>query len=214
MLISEVTNRRPTRLRMGIAKLLAAAQQMSDWRDWYVRHQHLIEELFGEDAALFRSLLSATSQASNVSSNVGLALKAYQQFKRGEQFTGYLPAVIANLNRIRAAQQLSGAKISEFGGAMHDDANRIAVDRHIGELFYGTTKLSRAQIEKAKQTILKIAQKLNWPPREVQATLWAYNLVRRGEVPISYMDRLLVLSDRIRHIRQALRQIDGRSDAA
>ena len=137
MKISEVARparaQLPTRLRMGFERLMAAAQEMTDWRNWYIEHETLIEELFGTDAKLFRALLAATSQLSSVTTNVPLALKAYQQLKRGEPFTGYMPQVINNLERIRNDQALSGLKISQFGGAMDNSiTDNIAVDQHIG----------------------------------------------------------------------------------
>lgn len=190
---------------------------MSDWRDWYVRHEPLIDELFGNDAPLFRKLLAATSQRTNVSSNVGLALKAYQQYKRGEPFTGYLPPVAMNLERIRQDQDMAGRKIGDFSGALDNQGDKIAVDQHIGELFFGDRRPSRAQVAKAKETIILIAQKLGWPPREVQASLWAYNQLVRGTHPqkiTSYHHSLTNLRDQIMQIRQALATINQERVAA
>lgn len=219
MLIFEVVRqRKTTTLRHGIETLLAAAQQMSDWRDWYVRHEPLIAELFGEDAGLFRSLLAATSQRTKVPVNVALALKAYQQFKRGEPFTGYLPQVTGNLERLRQRQQMVGQKVVDFAAAMDQAGDRIAVDHHITELLFGNRRPSREQIIKAKETINLIANRLGWQPREVQATLWAYNQVIRGGRRktniFSYEHVLNKLRDQISQVRQALGQISQEKYAA
>lgn len=201
------------RLRMGFDKLLAAAQEAQDWKDWYRRHEPLIHEMFGDEAVLFKALLAATSQRAVTHTNVGLALKAYKQLKGGLPFTGYLPSVIANLDRIRANEVLVGRKIGEFGGAMDDTGggDNIAVDQHIGELMFGTPRPTAAQVRKAKEVIFKIAQKLGWQPREVQASLWAYNQLVRGEKPRfgigSYAAILEKKREEIRLIRQAFMAI-------
>lgn len=216
MKIVEVV-RRPPRLRRGIDTLMAAAQQSSDFRDWYRKHEPIIDELFGEDAKLFKAILSATSQAASVLANVGLALKAYKQFKAGQPFEGYLPGVVNNLDRIRGEQTLFGPKIASFGGAMDDQAGEVAVDRHIGELLFGTVKPSPAMIVKAKQVITQIAQKLGWEPREVQASLWAYNQMRRGGTPETVLNYHTVLNNKrqeIQLIRQAYQQIEQQPIAA
>lgn len=216
MRIDEVVRRQP-RLRMGIDRLMAAAQQSSDFRDWYRRHEPLIDQLFGEDAKLFKSILAATSQASSVLSNVGLALKAYKQLKNGQPFTGYLPGVINNLERIRGEQALFGPKIEAFGGAMHSQADQIAVDRHIGELLFGRPKPSPAMIRRAKEVINQIAQSLGWEPREVQASLWAYNQMRRGGTPETVLNYHTVLNNKqqeIAMIRQAYQAIEGQQPVA
>lgn len=208
MLISEVV--RSTRLRMGIERLMQAAQEMSEWKDWYQRHEPLIEELFGDDAKLFKALLAATSQRASIYTNVPLALKAYQQIKRGEPFVGFMPQVVMNLERLRGEQALFGRKISQFGGAMDNQANQVAVDQHIGELFFGTRKPGPTQVRKAKQVITQIAQKLGWQPREVQAALWAYNKSVRSEEPETVYTYHTVLNNRreeINLIRQALAAI-------
>jgi len=216
MRIQEVVRRQP-RLRMGFDRLMTAAQESADFRDWYRRHEPLIDELFGEDAKLFKSILAATSQAASVLANVGLALKAYKQLKDGQPFTGYLPGVINNLDRIRGEQALFGPKIEAFGGAMQSQVDQVAVDRHIGELLFGRPKPSPAMIRKAKQVIAQIAQQLGWEPREVQASLWAYNQMRRGGTPETVMNYHTVLNNKaqeIQLIRQAYQNIEQQPQVA
>lgn len=210
MNIEEVTGRQP-RLRRGIDRLMAAAQDTSEFKDWYRQHEPIIDELFGQDAKCFKAILAATSQAASVQANVGLALKAYKQLKDGQPFTGYLPGVINNLDRIRGEQALFGPKISEFGGAMNSQIDQVAVDRHIGELLFGRTKPSPAMIVKAKQVITQIAQRLGWEPREVQASLWAYNQIQRGGAPETILNYHTVLNNKrteIQLIRQAYQAIE------
>lgn len=180
-------------INQTVDELMDAAGTQSNWKDWYKQHEAALDRLFGNDSALFQKILSATSQAASVKANVGLALKAYDQYLSGAEFTGYLPAVIGNLNRIRADEALSGLKISQYGEANEGNVDAIAVDRHIAMLFFDTKSPSPKQVEIAKQRIREVAERLGWEPRQVQAALWAFNQVRLGADPnqvVSY-DRVL-----------------------
>lgn len=202
----------PTRLKMGIDRLVTAAETMSSWRDWYDRHKSVVARIFGDDAGLFQELLSATSQATGVKGNVTLALKAYDQLKRGEPFTGFLPSVIPNLERVRAQQELQGRKISAYGQANTGDSEAVAVDRHIGMLMFGTRSPTPRQITKAQATIRAVADRLGWRPREVQAALWAFNQVRMGTSPAevqSYDTILEARADEIAALRSAFADAGG-----
>jgi hypothetical protein len=181
------------RVRRTINQLVADAESQATWRTWYQRHEQTLVELFGDDADLFQKLLSATSQATGVKGNVSLALKAYKQLMDGEAFTGYLPAVIKNLERIRSEQPLAGAKISQYGKANEGDVEAIAVDRHIAMLFFSVKSPTARMISVAKDRIRTVAARLGWQPREVQAALWAFNQVRMGIDParVESYDKIL-----------------------
>jgi hypothetical protein len=200
---------RSGRIRRTIDELVAAAESQKNWRTWYQRHEQTIVDMFGEDADLFQKLLSATSQATGVKGNVTLALKAYDQLFSGEEFTGYLPAVIKNLERIRADENLAGAKISQYGKANEGDTSAIAVDRHIAMLFFNTKTPNPKQIASAKKRITEIAKRLEWEPRQVQAALWAFNQVRLGTDPDKVESYDKILESRIAVV-SALRAKLGR----
>ncbi len=202
------------RIRRTIDELVSAAQSQAHWRDWYARHENVLSDLFGNDAALFQRMLSATSQANTVKGNVTLALKAYAQFLDGQPFTGYLPAVTKNLDRIRADEELQGAKISQYGKANEGDESAIAVDRHISILLFNSAKPNAAQIKAAKARIRTVADRLGWAPRELQAALWAFNQTRLGTNPdeVQSYDRLLeARADFIRELRAEYGRGEGGS---
>lgn len=180
--------RRPevAKLRTSIAALEQMAREQASWRDWYARFDADLRSYFAEDAELFKRLLGATSQAAAVKSNVGLALKAYEQLKNGKPFVGYMPAVIGNLERIRADEEVRGPKISAYSSATSGGEDAVAVDRHIARLLFRTDKPSGAHIAKATRIIRMLAARLGWAPREVQASLWAANIYRQGQTPQSY----------------------------
>ena len=201
----------------SVRQLLEDAKTASSWRDWYQRYEQQLEDLFGADAALFRQLLSATSQASGVAPNVTLALKAYEQLLTNKPFVGYLPAVIKNLERIKAEQSLSGQKISQYGKANEtskDAGEGVAIDRHVARLMFGVDRPSKAMVQKATRTIQGIARILGWQPREVQAALWAFNQIKEGVDPTnvkSYDFYLAKKQDDIRALRASISRGEGRS---
>lgn len=180
----------PLRLRRPFAALEAMAKENVSWRDWYSTFQSELDRLFGPDAELFQRLLAVTSQNTSVNGNVTLALKSYVQFKNGQNFTGYLPAVSMNLEAVRNEEQVGGRKIGNFSRATAGEQTAITVDRHIAQLFFGVTIPTRAQYEKAEQIIRELAKKLDWTPAQVQAALWAANIRRNGKEPQTYDDYL------------------------
>jgi len=205
------------RIQRTLKELVAYAVSQSSWKTWYQRHEDTLINVFGDDADLFQKILSATSQATGVKGNVTLALKAYDQLLSGQEFTGYLPAVIHNLNRIRNDEKLRGAKISQYGEANEGNVDAIAVDRHIAMLFFNTKTPNRAQILAAKKRINQIAIELGWEPRQVQAALWAYNQVRLGTDPekVQSYDKILeARRDTINALRSKHGRGEGRGDGA
>jgi hypothetical protein len=170
---------------ISFAEMIEKADSQSEWKNWYERHEGVLVELFGDEADLFQQILSATSQATGVAGNVTLAIKAYKQLKAGEPFAGYMPAVAGNLKRIRDGVEIQGNKIGEYGRANADNKDAVAVDRHIAELLFGTQNPSTRQVEKGKFALRSVARRMGWEPRQVQASLWAYNQVRKGVSPSS-----------------------------
>lgn len=201
-----------TRVRYTVQQLADAAKSQESWKTWYARHEETLLQQFGEDADLFQKILSATSQATGVKGNVTLALKAYEQLHNDEPFTGYLPAVIKNLERIRNDEKLSGRKISQYGEANEGNTDAIAVDRHIAMLFFDTKSPTAGQVESAKARIRNVAKKLGWEPRQVQAALWAYNQVRLGADPEKVESYDKILEARSEYV-QTLRAKLGRGEA-
>jgi hypothetical protein len=188
---------RKNSLRVLITKkaLTDAALNQMSWKDWYSEHQATLDEFFGDYAELFQKILSVTSQASSVKANVGLALKAFGQLMRNEEFDGklrgedkggYLPAVISNLNAIKNNLAAKGRKISNYTSANEGDQSRVVVDRHIARLLFGVDTPSKSQYDKAEKLLTNIANEIGWSPSQVQAALWAHSIVQSGKTPESY----------------------------
>jgi len=171
------------------------AVTQESWKDWYREHQDTLDDFFGEYAGLFQEILAVTSQASSVKANVGLALKAFGQLMRNEEFdgklrgledSGYLPAVISNLNAIKNKSAVGGRKISNYKSANEGDTSKVVVDRHISRMLFGVDTPSAKQYAKAEKVLTKIANELGWEPSQVQAALWAQSIVMSGKKPESY----------------------------
>ena len=194
-----------------VEQLTDAARTMSSWRTWYDRHDAVLRDVFGSDADLFQKILSVTSQAASVPANVGLAIKAYVQLLGGIPFTGYLKAVVGNLERVRDDLQVQGAKISQYDAANKGDTDAIAVDRHIAMLFFDTKTPNAAQIQAAKTRIRDIAADLGWEPRQVQAALWAYNQTLLG-TRIEDVQSYDAIIERNRTLLDGLRTFLGRRE--
>ena len=174
------------RVRMTREALTDAALSQASWKDWYSEHQETLDDFFGDMAPLFQNILAITSQAASVKANVGLALKAFGQLMRGEEFTGYLPAVAGNLGKLRDAAGPSGQKIQAYKAANEGDASSVVVDRHIARLLFGVDTPTPKQFAKAAKVLTQIAEKIGWTPAQVQAALWAHSIVQSGKQPESY----------------------------
>jgi hypothetical protein len=183
------------RVLMTRKALTDAALQQESWRDWYEEHQAVLDDFFGEYAPLFQDILSITSQAASVKANVGLALKAFGLYVRGESFDarergeekpGFLPAVIMNLNRLREDKQIQGQKIKAYKASNEGAVDQAVIDRHITRLLFGVDTPSAKQFAKAQRVLSEIADDIGWTPRQVQAALWAHSIYKSGKTPESY----------------------------
>lgn len=190
------------RVKMTRQALTAAALDQASWKDWYEEHQAVLDDFFGDHAQLFQDILSITSQAASVKANVGLALRAFGLYHRGEPFDGklrgledstFLPAVIMNLERLREQEQLNGQKIRAYKASNDGKVDQAIIDRHISQLIFGVKSPSKAQFAKAQKILSEIANEIGWTPRQVQAALWAHSIYKSGKTPESYGDYLTKL---------------------
>ena len=220
----KASKRNSLRVKLSREALTDLALSQEKWKDWYKEHQDTLDAFFGSDAGLFQKILAITSQAASVKANVGLALKAFAQFKqgldfdgktRGEESSGYLPAVIGNLNALRAETQIQGRKIGAYTSANEGKTDSVVVDRHIARMLFGVDTPSAAQYAKASKVLTEIANELGWEPRQVQAALWAASIVKSGKEPQSYGQYLRTLhsrgtlKERIGHVVERSSEVHG-----
>lgn len=134
---------------------------------WYDRERHELARDFGTWTRPFLAIAAATSANASVSANASLALKAFRQYARGEPFTGYLDAVIDNLNRIREGNYvLKGPKIRAFALALLGDRHAVVVDRWMYRAYETESR------EAVVQNLRADAAKAGLYPRDFQAAVW------------------------------------------
>jgi len=162
-------------LRKTLKQMVADAESMKDWRDWYEKHRPLLEEFFGEDSAIFSRFIAATSPRTKVDSeNVKRALDAYEEWKLGLQNQSTFGSHRGNIERVRRGEPLSGVKVSQFDQAMRGDPNAVAIDVWMGRYLFGEDNPSDAQKQVGIKVVSEVSKKLggDWTPLRVQAALW------------------------------------------
>lgn len=158
-------------------KLLGMIKANAADATWYDQTGTELQALFGQDAELVAKFLAATSNNATVSANASLALKALKQHKAGEPFTGYLPTVIDNLNRVvkgEAIGELNGRKVDNFVKALMGDPDAVVVDRWIMRAFgfNSGTAPTDLQYDFMENAIRQMAQAQGVTPRQAQAAIW------------------------------------------
>ncbi len=112
-----------------------------------------------------------TSVNASVKVNVTLALKAYEQYKAGQPFTGYLRPVIANLERIKQGRPVTGRKISAFHEALLGNQYAVVIDRWMMRA-YGYDQLTVNAYRAIQAAIFRESEEAGMFPAEYQAKLW------------------------------------------
>jgi DNA topoisomerase-1 len=144
---------------------------------WYEGSKKELQEIFGDDADLMIDFLAACSTGSDVTSNVALALKAYRQYKTGEEFKGYLPTVIVQLKAAVAGKPFGGPKIENFTAALKGDTGGVAVDRWVARAFNlleeGQKRPTKRAFDFIKQWVTEEAKACGLTPRQFQAAIWS-----------------------------------------
>jgi hypothetical protein len=154
-------------------------------KDWYRKSAETIKELFPTKARakLFAQLLAVYSPATDVTQNMGNALKAWGQWVNGQpikagRFSGQDKIASALLND---GKSWSGIKTNSFYKNLlkHIDPSdplakdAVTVDLWIMRAFgYDVEKPSLKQYEFAENIIRDIAKKTGNTPEQVQASIW------------------------------------------
>ncbi len=179
------------KLRAGMNDMIRRLRRGERYKDFYERHEGIIQTLFGNDADLFKKLLAVTSTVQTVPGNVTLALRAYRQLRLAQPLIGYLPSVRAAIERIRDGEPdyARGPKIEAFDAAMLGrDLDALAIDRHVARFVVGPENVPAGQVSDAQhkeiRAVLREAMKvLGWTGREVHAAAWAARQIEGGLKP-------------------------------
>lgn len=160
------------------------------YQHWYADCQKLFEKHFGEEQLpLITKLFAATSINTSLKANVSLFRKALYEIQNNLPVGKYLPNIQAQLEKIRAGQELSGRKISSFARAMSGDKDAVVVDiwllrafgmdrkylRHTGP-YKGLMRDGGAtdkQYTTIEAWVRDKAKSMGLEARELSAILWA-----------------------------------------
>jgi hypothetical protein len=164
-------------------------KHVSSWKDWYDGISGLIEDEFDEYSADFMVFLFSSAVAANSASTVGTAMNNLDKLYNDIEI-GSLPLVRKNYFQYILSRIVSSPKISEFIKAGFGDKKAKAIDMHVWSFMNSLpdteSPSSIKQFDKAKEFIDNVAEVLDWQPREVQAAMWAANMLRLGQKPDTY----------------------------
>jgi hypothetical protein len=140
--------------------------------NWYEFTKDKLGSVLGYDIGdKLIGCLAVTSANTTVAGNVTLALKALGQWLNEEEFTGYLPNVIENLEALKENDPLKGDKINNFYQALMGNHDAIVIDRWILRAFnFKNSTPKRRQF--IRNVILLESIKHGVSPRQYQAAIW------------------------------------------
>ena len=143
---------------------------------WYSEAHKALVQVFGTDADLMADFIASTSPGLDPSQNLLLALKAYQQYKSGQDFSGvgghYGDHVaIPNLQRAALGQPLSGLKVWNFSQALKGNPNAVVIDMWMVRIFLGKSQVkSDGEYLFVEQLVREVANKVHKPGIDVTET--------------------------------------------
>ena len=167
-------------------------KEVIDWADWYDGISEYSNEVFGEYAEDFLSILPLSSMAANSSVTVGLTINNIEKIYNNEKPSG-VAEYYGYVTDFLQGKGIKSDKMSNFFKALTGDKDAIAVDMHVWSLIMGkdpnkkqVNPKNKEEFDRAKEFVNLLADELNLSPREVQASLWAANILRTGGKPDSY----------------------------
>ncbi len=156
---------------------------------WYTDSRKVIEKMFGDDADLFCDILAATSPRKQVKANWRLAMRIYDAYKSGTDYSvvGMLPNHVGNVDRALSGLPLSGNKVSAFAANLKGDLNRVTIDVWVLRyLRSDRTTLTPKQYGILEKKIQRMAKRKGLLPAQYQAKIWAEAMRQAGKTPQSY----------------------------
>ena len=164
-------------------------EELSSWKDWYEGIAQMVQDNFGEYAADYMMFMFGSAVAATSSATIGTALNNLERLYAKQEIAG-LPIMKRNIYEILSGLPVTSDKIANFIAAGLGDKNAIPVDMHVWSFInsFPTTKKSpsKKDFDKAKEFVRAVADGLGWDPREVQAAMWAANMLRLDQRPDTY----------------------------
>lgn len=177
---------------LSIEEAKEIVQEVIDWSNWYDGISEYSESIFGEYTEDFLSLLPLSSQANNSASTVALAIGNSERIYKGENPIG-VAEYYGYVSDFLGGKGIKSDKMYNFFKALTGDKDAIAVDMHVWSIIMGkdpnkkqVNPKNQKEFERAKEFVRLLSKELGLAPREVQASLWAANILRTGGKPDSY----------------------------
>ena len=184
--------------KQGLKETFESGKHLMDWYDGFLPY---MQKLFGKDAGLITDFIAITSAGARLNVNIGFGLKAYAQYKLGEDFSaGRRPNNMrkALRNAVKNHEDgtnlpIGGDKISNFSAALKGDPNAVVLDlwmaRELGikqtpaQKKAGTSvDFTDAQYRRYENIIKEVAFDMGVTPRQAQAAIWFG--IREGHSPM------------------------------
>lgn len=167
-------------------------QEVIDWSNWYDGIAEYSENVFAEYAEDFLSMLPLSSMANNSASTVALSIGNIERVYKGENPLG-VAEYYGYVSNFLGGKGINSDKMYNFFKALTGDKDAIAVDMHVWSIIMGknpnkkqVNPKNQKEFERAKEFVRLLSKELGLAPREVQASLWAANILRTGGKPDSY----------------------------
>jgi len=177
---------------LNISEAKEIVNEVIDWTSWYDGISNYVNNIFGEYSEDVLSLLPLSSQAANSATTVALAINNAEKIYKGEQPVG-VAEYYGYVTDFLQGKGIKSDKMYNFFKAITGDKDAIAVDMHVWSIIMGknpnkkqVNPKNKAEFERAKEFVNLLSSELGLAPREVQAALWAANILRTGKNPTSY----------------------------
>ncbi len=159
---------------------LEAFHQGKPGMTWYDDTWRELQGLVGEDADMLARFLAATSAGRSSESNVTLALRAYGNWKLGQDVAqGQIRSHRMQLLRAVRNETFGDLKVQNFYRALKGDKDAVVIDRWMSQVLgFKNDALKPEQYRFATEVIKDLARDADVTPRQFQAALWA---AARGE---------------------------------
>lgn len=188
--LKQLFNRGNIPLNISEAKQIVS--EVIDWTTWYDGISDYVNEIFGEYSEDVLSLLPLASQGNGSAGTVALAINNIERIYKGEKPVG-LAEYKGYVSDFLGGKGIESDKMYNFFKAITGDENAVAVDMHVWSIIMGknpnkkqVNPKNKAEFDRAKEFVNTLATELGLTPREVQAALWAANILRTGKNPTSY----------------------------
>jgi hypothetical protein len=179
-------------VQLTIPEAKEMVAEVYDWTTWYDGLSSYVNDLFGEYGEDVLSILPLSSMAANSAATVGMAINNVERIYKGDKPKG-VAEYYGYVTDFLEGKGIKSDKMYNFFKALSGDKNAVAVDMHVYSIIMGkdpnkkqVNPANKKEFDRAKEFVNTLATELELAPREVQAALWALNILRTGGKPDSY----------------------------